>query len=142
MASIEANLKRIQESDDLSYSQRDGPTDIEASTEDGKKLDPSTLARLIDECREEQEQQSLLEVAIGDNQSSNTQIKLYQGSELGQMQLARIDQQTQKIHEANSVLESIKRDREIWDRTTNEFNIDFSGVENQLDQLSVQIEQS
>jgi len=55
MASIEANLKRIQESDDLSYSQRDGPTDIEASTEDGKKLDPSTLARLIDECREEQE---------------------------------------------------------------------------------------
>jgi len=55
MANIEMNLKKIQESKDLSY-QMEGSMDavsVAESTTD--KLDSMTLARLIDECREEQE---------------------------------------------------------------------------------------
>lgn len=49
MAAIEANLRRLQSSNDLSYS---GLAEGVSST-DPKKLDSITLARLIDECREE-----------------------------------------------------------------------------------------
>lgn len=44
MASIEANLTRISHTEDLSY-----------SGGEAGKIDGITLARLIDECREEQE---------------------------------------------------------------------------------------
>lgn len=60
MASIEANLKRIKDSEDLSYAenQEEGGTG---------QIDGITLARLVDECREEQEQRSMME--ISDEQS-------------------------------------------------------------------------
>jgi hypothetical protein len=49
MAKIEAHLKRMQVTEDLSYSESESHT----------KMDEATLARLIDECREEQEQLQL-----------------------------------------------------------------------------------
>lgn len=62
MVRIEAHLTRLQNTDDLSYSER-GTQQDESGSEfgtnnaDGKQLiDQITLARLIDECREEQEQ--------------------------------------------------------------------------------------
>jgi len=51
MASIEMNLKRIQDSKDLSYS--NNVSDNFNHIESTEKLDSITLARLIDECREE-----------------------------------------------------------------------------------------
>lgn len=94
MANIEMNLKKIQESKDLSY-QMEGSMDavsVAESTTD--KLDSMTLARLIDECREEQEQ-SQIEQFHADDKSSVT---LYQQSELSMMQLSRVDQSERNLH--------------------------------------------
>ena len=94
LLSIEANLKRLQAVDDLSYSQNNEeskngtPTDSISEVTTGSKMDPITLARLVDECREEREQLQLMEVA--DDKSS--QLTVYKQSELSMMQLAAVDQ--------------------------------------------------
>jgi len=58
MARIEAHLTRLQATDDLSYSARPDHAQESGSQhnqDEGKLIDQVTLARLIDECREEQE---------------------------------------------------------------------------------------
>ena len=69
MAQIDAHLRRMQDTEDLSYSdatQRGAEghdTSVMSNvTADGKAvIDELTLARLVDECRDEQEQRSLME---------------------------------------------------------------------------------
>ena len=119
LAAIEANLRKLQSTEDLSYSERapaDHLSEISEQT-DTTKIDSITLARLIEESREEQDQQSLMEVAASEcnsligGQKSNTQIALYKQSELTMMQLARAEEATKPILEAQKVLKEIESDR-------------------------------
>lgn len=91
MSIIDAQLKKLQESEDLSYSSRAGhqteASDIQELTtsrtdEKGRQLvDEVTLARLIDECKEEQEQQQMIEMAQSEhNQSNHDADSLLEGS--------------------------------------------------------------
>ena len=63
MRDIENHLRKLKNTDDLSYSTNPN-TEAEQSTttdEDGKKvIDQETLLRLIDECREDEERMSII----------------------------------------------------------------------------------
>ena len=66
-------------------------------------MDAITLARLVDECREEREHLQLMEVA--DDKSS--QLTVYRQSELSMMQLAAVDQTSKELNEADQLLSKI-----------------------------------
>ena len=76
MAMIEAQLKRLQDTEDLSYSSRGLPAESSSDQipstpssqsrldSKGRQLiDETTLARLLDECKQEQEQLQMIEIA-------------------------------------------------------------------------------
>lgn len=57
---IELHLRKLRNTDDLSYS-ADAAEGIHVSDADGKKLvDDETLQRLIDDCREDEERMSII----------------------------------------------------------------------------------
>ena len=60
MTRIDAHLQRLQNTEDLSYSEKS--IEMSARDEQDKLLvDEATLSRLIDECRDEQEHLSLMD---------------------------------------------------------------------------------
>lgn len=91
MSLIDAQLRKLQHTEDLSYSSRaahpNESSDIQELTtsrtdEKGRQLvDEVTLARLIDECKEEQEQQQMIEMAQSEHNQSNQDVdSLLEGS--------------------------------------------------------------
>lgn len=79
-----------------------------ASGQDPQKLDSITLARLIDECREEQDQHSLMEVAASeDGRMSQGQLSLFRQSELSLLQLERVEQSSKHLDEAKEIIDKI-----------------------------------
>lgn len=105
MTRIEAQLSRLQNTEDLSYTDRPANELSEPSTDntDGKQLiDQITLARLIDECREEQEQHAILPPdSDPDGRSNYSLVSMVNSqSELSMMQIARVDRQLETLAEA------------------------------------------
>ena len=91
MVLIDAQLKKLQDTEDLSYSSRAAHPDESEETqalttgrtdEQGRQLiDEVTLARLLDECKEEQEQQSMIEMAQSERNSNLDADSLHGGSQ-------------------------------------------------------------
>ena len=101
MTRIDAHLARLQNTEDLSYSEK--AVELSARDEDNRLLvDEATLARLIDECRDEQEHLSLMEGSshkAGDTTSQHSShlgdldVHSNAPSELAKMQIAMLDKQ-------------------------------------------------
>lgn len=99
MTRIDAHLARLQNTEDLSYSEK--AVELSARDDQNRMLvDETTLLRLIDECRDEQEHLSLMEGSSSkpDDISSHHSSHLGRApsemdtqSELAKMQLALID---------------------------------------------------
>ena len=96
MTKIEERLRRLQDTDDLSYSER--PLEEGKSDAEGKVgIDDATLAQLLDECRDEQEHLSLLDGVsqrddISSRHSESESALAVQPSEQSRMQLAEISE--------------------------------------------------
>ena len=104
MVIIESTLNKLQGSDDLSYSQVATQSDqeIAAQINSGKKLiDQTTLERLIDECKQEQDQID----SISQKNFTDGQSVVSRQSELSMMQLSKVDRQERTIQEAQTMLE-------------------------------------
>ena len=126
MALIDVQLKKLQDTEDLSYASRAAEPSEDAdgaqrpmtgrTDENGRQLvDETTLARLLDECKEEQEHRFMIEVAHseyhgsnrdtdslhGDSQASHRQLAALGGlpirSERSMMELAKVDRSRENL---------------------------------------------
>lgn len=99
-----------------------------------QKLDGITLARLIDECREEQDQHSLMEAAASeDGNLSRGQLSLYRQSELSLLQVERVEQSSKHIEEARQILDKIQIDKEAFFNRIQEVSSTTEETLNQFD---------
>ena len=55
MAKIESNLRKLQDTDDLSYAESQNDIEQSSSSTARRLIDQATLAQLLDECKEEQD---------------------------------------------------------------------------------------
>ena len=83
-------------------------------------IDQTTLARLIEESREEQESTSIMQAAEGsadgiDSKSQYSVVARQTQSELSMMQLNRVDRQVQTLGEAQHMLNELQRKRAEYD---------------------------
>lgn len=131
MATIEANLKRIQESEDLSYN-------VNKTEGDNAKIDEGTLARLIDECKEEQEQRSIMEAA-SDTQSVHSGFtnatNPYQQSELSMRQLARVNDYSKNIMQAQTMLNKITSSQRTLDLVSKDFTNIYNTSQDKISEV-------
>lgn len=84
----------------------------DGQSEDPTKIDSITLSRLIDECKEEQEQISIIEMS--EHNSDTRSMASFQQSEISMMQLAKVDRQFENINEARKMLEDIQSSRKLY----------------------------
>lgn len=104
---IEVNLKKINETEDLSYALGENKTQIIQTSDHGiealvphkKLIDQDTLMRLIEECRDEEERRSIM-------YEMNDQPDTY--TERSQMQLAKFDETSQKLGEAEMMIHELE----------------------------------
>ena len=117
MKEIEANLRRITETDDLSYATGTKEEAKQpASDSKGfqykdlvqprKLIDNDTLSRLIEECREEDERQSIMNEMQAEYQpalleENRLQLRSAAQTERSIRELAKLDVQTQLLQQAD-----------------------------------------
>eukprot|EP00347_Sterkiella_histriomuscorum_P021750 403332895 len=115
MKKIDQNLRRINETDDLSYANQPpqlsdskrniGAEEMLNQLQPQKKLiDQETLLRLIEECQEDEERQSAMSEMNGDD-SRTVAISGY--NEKTQLQLAQIEKQSQLFNDAENVFKDL-----------------------------------
>ena len=100
---IEQHLRKLRNTDDLSYS-ANAAEGIHVDDSSGKKLvDEETLQQLIDDCREEEERMSII------NEGEETQQQIVRLKNISQMELNKFNNFDFKLAEADHILREANR---------------------------------